>query len=287
MNEAEPAPPRNAPRCCRRSLARWAALLALGYGGVVLVFWLLERHLVFRPCSPAQAWNPPVEADTQDVALISSDGVRLHAWWLPPRDAAAGAILVAHGNGGNLSHRGQLAADLRRATGAGVLVFDYPGYGKSEGQPTEASCYAAGEAAFHWLTTTAHIPAGRIVLLGESLGGGVVVELATRHDHRALVLVFTFTSLPAAAKYHYPFLPVYTLMRTRFDNLAKIPQCRRPVLLVHGTADRVIPITHSEALYAAAHEPKEFVRLEGIGHDNDLGDLLGVPLAKFLATHAP
>jgi fermentation-respiration switch protein FrsA (DUF1100 family) len=123
--------------------------------------------------------------------------------------------------------------------------------------------------------------------LGESLGGGTAVELATRHDHRALVLIFTFTSLPAAAKVHYPWLPTYRLMRCRFDNLAKIGRCRRPVFIAHGTADQIVPFTHGEALFAAANEPKEFLRLDGVGHDIQLGDWLCAPLAKFLAESAP
>ncbi len=167
-------------------------------------------------------------------------------------------------------------------------MFDYPGYGKSGGKPTEAGCYAAGEASYKWLTDTAKIPANRIVLMGESLGSGPAVELATRHDHRALVLVFTFTTLPAAAKYHYPWLPVNMLMRTRFDNLAKIGQCPRPVFIAHGTADNIVPFAQGEALFAAANEPKEFLRIEGADHDLALiGPLLCAPLAKFLAECAP
>jgi fermentation-respiration switch protein FrsA (DUF1100 family) len=254
---------------------------------VIVVFWFLERRLVFVPSSAAESWNAPVDSATRDVWLTSADGPKLHAWWLAPTDPAAGAVLVAHGNGGNLSHRGQLAADLRRTLGAGVLLFDYPGYGRCEGTPTEEGCYDAAEAAYRWLTDEAKVPANRITLLGESLGGGPAVELATRHDHRALVLVFTFTSLPAAAKFHYRFLPTHTLMRTRFDNLSKIGRCRRPVFILHGTADRVIPFSHGEALFAAANEPKEFVRLDGVDHDVALGDRLTVPLAQFLAQHAP
>lgn len=109
------------------------------------------------------------------------------------------------------------------------------------------------------------------------------MELATRHDHRALVLVFTFTTLPAAAKYHFPWIPTHTLMRTRFDNLSKITRCTRPVFIAHGTEDRTVPFSHGEALFAAANEPKEFLRLEGVGHEIDLGDRLYGPLAKFLA----
>jgi fermentation-respiration switch protein FrsA (DUF1100 family) len=286
LAEAPPVATPPQPSCARR-VCRWAFFLIALYVGVVLVFWLLERKLVFHPCSPAESWNAPVDPDTRDVEIAGEHGSIVHGWWLPPRDPAAGAFLVAHGNGGNLSHRGQLAADLRRTAGAGVLVFDYPGYGKCEGRPTEAGCYAAGEAAYRWLAAAANVPENRVILLGESLGGGVAVELATRHEHRALVLVFTFTSLPAAAKYHFPFLPTHTLMRTRFDNLAKIGRCRRPVFVAHGTDDRVVPFWQGEALFAAANEPKEFLRLEGLGHEIPLGDDLCVPLAKFLATYAP
>lgn len=280
-----------APGPSRRSmgqfLRRWLVFLALVYAGVVIVFWFLERRLVFRPSSAAESWSEPVDPGTSDVELALTDGTRIHGWWLPPRDPAAGAVLVAHGNGGNLSHRGQLAADLHRTLGAGVLLFDYPGYGKSAGQPSEAGCYEAGAAAYRWLTGDAQISPGRIVLFGESLGGGPAVELATRCEHRALVLVFTFTSLPAVAKRLYPWLPTRTFMRARFDNLAKIGRCPRPVFLVHGTDDTVVPYSHSEALYTAANNPKEFLRLEGFGHDIPLGDRLCLPLARFLSQHAP
>ncbi len=251
------------------------------------MFWLLERSLVFRPSSPAESWYPAVHAGTRDVSFASSDGAQIHAWWLPGRDPAAGAFLVSHGNGGNLSHRGLLAADLRRTTGAGVLLYDYPGYGNSAGKPTEESCYAAGAAAYEWLTDQEKLAPRCIVLLGESLGGGTAVELATRYDHRALVLIFTFTSLPAVAKYHYPFLPTRQLMRTRFDNLEKIGRCHRPVFIAHGSSDKVVPFSHSEALFTAANEPKEFLRLEGFGHDLVLGDALCKPLASFLERTAP
>ena len=266
----------------------WSRLvfLTIIYLGVVLVFWLFERNLVFRPSTAAESWHDPAPA-TEDLSLLSADGTKLHAWYLPGQDHSSGAFLVSHGNGGNLSDRGQFAADLRHATGAGVLLFDYPGYGKSEGKPTEAGCYAAGEAAFEWLTEKAGIPETRIVLLGESLGGGPAVELACRHDHRALVLLFTFTSLPAAAKFHYPFLPTKQLMRTRFDNLGKIGRCRRPVFIAHGPQDEVVPFSHGQALFNAANPPKEFLQLDGFGHGLPPGDVLTEPLARFLAERAP
>jgi fermentation-respiration switch protein FrsA (DUF1100 family) len=285
--EQVPLPVRSLKRRGVRFIGRWVAYLAIVYLGVVVVFWLLERNLVFRPSSATVLWKPPVNSATENVSLESADGTKLHGWWLPGRTPEAGAFLVAHGNGHNLSTRGHLAADLRRTTGAGVLLFDYPGYGKSEGKPTEEGCYDAGEAAFEWLTEKKKIPANRIVLLGESLGGGTAIELATRHDHRALVLIFTFTSLPAVAKKHFPFLPTKQLMRTRFDNLGKIGLCHRPVFIAHGTADEAVPISHGQVLFAAANSPKEFLVMDGMGHSLPKGDEFCVPLARFLDEEVP
>ncbi|MDB5306356.1 MAG: Alpha/beta hydrolase family protein [Gemmataceae bacterium] len=274
-------------RRARRFVARWAVLLFVVYLGAIVVFLSLENSLVFQPSSPAESWLAPANPRTQDVWFTDAAGTKVHGWWLPPARAEAGAVLVAHGNGGNVTHRGRLAADLHDALGAGVLLFDYPGYGKSEGRPSEQGCYAAGDAALKWLKDEAKIPPGRVVLFGESLGGGTAVDLATRHDHRAIVLVFTFTSLPAAAKFHYPWLPTHTLMRNRFDNLSKIGDCTRPVFIAHGTADEIVPFRHGEQLFAAANEPKEFLRLEGFTHNVLFGDLVCGPLGRFLERYAP
>jgi fermentation-respiration switch protein FrsA (DUF1100 family) len=262
-------------------------VLLITYAGIVVVFWFIERRLAFLPTSAQEEWLKPEDVRAEDVSFRSGDGEGIYGRWIPPESPRRGAVLVANGNGGNLTHRGKLAADLRRALGAGVLLFDYPGYGKSTGKPSERGCYAAGDAAYKWLTDDRKIAPDRIVLFGESLGGGTAVELATRHEHRALVLVFTFTTLPAAAKYHFPFLPTHTFMRTRFDNLSKIGRCSRPVFLVHGTADRVVPFAHSEHLYAAANEPKLFLRLDGQGHDGRIVELYAADLARFLDRHAP
>ncbi len=274
-------------RSLRRRLLRWAVLLLVTYLGIIVVFWFLERRLVFIPSSAEDAWLKPEDDRTQDVSFTSSDGNKIVGRWIPPESPHHGAVLVTNGNGGNLTHRGRLAADLRKALGAGVLLFDYPGYGKSTGKPTEESCYASGDAAYQWIVNEQKIAPNRVILCGESLGGGTAVELATRHDHRALVLIYTFTSLPDAAKFHFRLLPVHTLMQTRFDNLSKIGRCPRPVFFVHGTADNVVPFNHSEQLYAAANEPKHFVRLDGIGHTMLLGDPFTGELVTFLEKHAP
>jgi len=279
------APP--APTFSRRVWLFWRKRIpvyAAIYVAVVAVFLWFELSLVFRPHTAAQSWRSPPDRRTQDVYFDSTDGTKLHAWWLPPTRPEAGAFLVSHGNGGNLSFRGELAAALNGASGAGVFLYDYPGYGHSESSPTEAGCYAAADAAYAWLTTAGKVPQARVVLFGESLGSGVAVELATRRPHRALVLVCPFTSLPAAAKSHYPFLPTHTVMRSRFDSLSKIGGCTRPLFIAHGTADSVVPFGQGEALFAAGNEPKEFLRVEGAKHSLP-GNEFYPPLARFLDRH--
>ncbi len=274
-------------RSLQRRVRRWAVLILITYLGIIVVFWFLERRLVFRPYSAEAAWLEPEDARSQDVTFTSRDGNTLSGRWIPPEAPHRGAVLVINGNGGNLTHRGRLAADLRQALGAGVLLFDYPGYGKSSGRPTEEGCYAAGDAAYKWLTDEQKIAPNRIILCGESLGGGTAVELATKVEHRALVLIYTFTSLPAAAKHHFPFLPVHTLMRTRFDNLSKIGRCPRPVFFLHGTADTVVPFNHSQQLYNAANEPKHFLPIRDFGHSMLIGEPFTTELVAFLNRHAP
>lgn len=275
---ADPAPPR--PRAWRRAVRRWALFLAALWVGAVVVMAWLENSLVYQPDPADRAWLPPPADDVADVWLTAADGTRLHGWWFPA--AGPGAVLVSHGNGGNLSHRGRLANDLRVTLGRPVLLYDYPGYGKSDGSPSEPGCYAAGEAALRWLADEQHVPADRVVQLGESLGGGVAAELAARHDVAALVLVKTFTSLPAVAKSIYPWLPTHTLMSNRYDTLAKLPRCRGPVFVAHGTADRLVPFAQAEALFAAANEPKELCPLPGQDHNDQLGSEFYTALKRFL-----
>ncbi|OWK46882.1 alpha/beta hydrolase [Fimbriiglobus ruber] len=245
----------------------------------------LENRLVFQPTTAETLWNPPPDNRIQDVWLTSRDGNKIHAWFLPhdgKSPDSRGAVLVSHGNGGNLSDGGDFLLHLAATLDRAVLIYDYPGYGRSSGSPSEEGCYAAADAAYDWLTGEQKFPPNRIVLYGGSLGGGVAVDLASRRDHAALVLVCTFTSLPAAAKVHHPWLPCHTLMSNRFDSLSKIGQCRRPVFMTHGTLDDIVPFDQGQQLFAAANEPKQFVPLEGLYHNVTLDTPVLVQLRKFL-----
>jgi fermentation-respiration switch protein FrsA (DUF1100 family) len=263
-------------------------LVRLGfyYFLIVAVMLLLENYLVYPATSAAVDWQQPIPAQTIDVELHSADGTRLHAWWCPFHDSKD-AVLLAHGNGGNLSHRGWLVDQIQNVLRVSVLIFDYPGYGKSEGRPSEQGCYAAADAAYDWLTTTQKISPERIILYGESLGGGVMVELASRRPHRALVLERTFSSLPDVAAAHYFFLPAHLLMHNRFDSVSRIGQCHRPLFVMHGDVDRVIPCRLCQRLFEAANEPKRFFPMPGVDHNHPLPSAALESVDQFLAETAP
>jgi pimeloyl-ACP methyl ester carboxylesterase len=244
-------------------LRRWAILLGCIYLGFIVLMMLLETKLVYMAAS-ADSWTPPGKLPAEDVELVSEDGTALHAWWIPA-EGGEGAILFCHGQAGNLSSRGWLMQRLKRLNKP-ILLFDYPGYGRSEGSPTEAGCCAAGDAAYDWLVNEKKVPPARIILMGKSLGGGIAVDLASRLPHRALVLAMTYTTLPDVGQHLFPILPAKLIMRNRFDNLSKIGRCTGPVFLAHGTADWKIPMSHSEELYKAAPGPKRFFPMEGVGH---------------------
>jgi hypothetical protein len=233
------------------------ALLAL-YAVVVGLAFVLQKHLLFIPADEIVA--TPGDAGLQYESLVfrTEDSERLHGWWIPADAPGAKTILFFHGNAGNISGRIPFAADLRDA-GFNVLLFDYRGYGKSTGRPSEAGLYRDAEAVFDWLTTEKTIPSRDIILYGRSLGGGPATWLATRTTPAALVLESAFTSVPDIAAHHYSFLPVRWLARIHFDNRERLSDVEVPVLILHGRNDEIIPFSHGEALYEAAREPKRFV----------------------------
>jgi fermentation-respiration switch protein FrsA (DUF1100 family) len=255
----------------------------LGYAGLVAMLLFFENKLVYHPHTAEQAWVPPPNGDLEDVYLTCADGTRVHAWYChnPQSDEA---LLYCHGNAGNLSHRGGSVLKIRALLNVSVLIIDYPGYGKSEGSPSEAGCYQSADAAYEWLTVDKKFATNKVLLYGASLGGGVITDLASRKDHRALVLIKTFTSLPDVASDLYWWLPVpkRAIMRNRFNSIDKLVSCHRPVFIAHGTQDRLVPFAHGERLYQAANDPKQFFPIEGDDHNDPLPEPFFVELRKFL-----
>jgi uncharacterized protein len=269
-----------------RPVLRGLRSLAVIYLGVLVVLLLLENYLVFPATTASQSWAPMPSAEFQEVELVTESGVRVVGWWLPCPDSDK-TLIYCHGNGGNLSHRGGSMLKLRKLLDTSVFIIGYPGYGKSQGSPTEAGCYEAATASYDWLTQTQNRDPKRMIIFGASLGGGVAVELASRKPHGAVVLIKTFTSLPDVAQSKFPWLPVHWLMRNRMPSVDRIRSVDGPVFIAHGDADQVVPFALGEQLFAAASEPKMFVRLPGQDHDESLGDDFFVPLKTFLDAHMP
>jgi len=229
----------------------------------------LENALVFAPIPyPDGDWTPE-GLGVEDVWFESADGTSLHGWYLPHPEPRA-VVLYAHGNAGNLSHRAATIRELHDAHDLSVMIFDYRGYGRSEGVPNEVGILQDARAARALLAQREGIASEEIVLMGRSLGGGVAVDLAAEDGARGLILVSTFTSLPDVGARSFPVLPVQSLMRNRLDSRSKIANYEGPLLQCHGDADRVVPYEIGCNLFEAANHPKQFVSIPGGSHNDAL-----------------
>lgn len=261
----------------RRGFAR----LAVIYLGIIIVFLFLEKKLLYHPTKSMAYGEVRADAGNEDVWLTSDDGTRLHAHWYPLADAAW-CVLYSHGNAGNASDR-EWSCKFWRKLGASVLIYDYPGYGRSDGRPSEAGCQAAARAAYVWLVGEKRVPPEKLVLFGESLGCAMAVELAVTRPHRALVLYAPFTSIPDMAGEIFPWLPMRWLVTTKYDNLSKIRNYHGPLFLAHGTADSIIPFQHSERLFAAAPGPtKRLFPAPNLDHNEALVPEVFAAIGDFL-----
>ncbi|RMF53574.1 MAG: alpha/beta hydrolase [Bacteroidetes bacterium] len=232
-----------------------------GYALVVALMFTYQNRLLFLPTREHLASPDEHGLTWEDVFFETTDGERLHGWWLPARKAR-GTLLFFHGVRGNLSWRLPFLTRWH-SLGFHVFAFDYRGFGKSTGTPSEAGLYRDARAAWHYLTHARGLAPSDIVVLGRSLGGGPATWLVERVRPRALVLEATFTSVPDVAALHYPWLPARYLARNRFDNLARMPRLDVPVLVIHSRDDQVVPFAHGQALYEAAREPKAFLEIRG------------------------
>lgn len=260
-----------------------ACLLVLTAAVWVFVLFA-ERSFIYFPM---KAFDDPASVRAsgfEDVYLTAEDGTRIHGLFLPS-PAAKVTVLISHGNAGNISHRMERALLFREWLEANVLLYDYRGFGLSEGQPDEPGTYQDGRAAYRHLVDSRGIPPEQIVLFGESLGCAVTVELATSHRSAAVVLEAPFTSVPDMSRLVFPMLPVGAFIKNRYDNLSKIGRLRTPLLVMHGDRDEVVPFWMGERLFAAAAEPKRFFKIVGAGHNDTYiagGDAYRNALVQFV-----
>jgi fermentation-respiration switch protein FrsA (DUF1100 family) len=245
---------------------------------VVLFSWAFQRRLIYLPSTGAVPSAATMLAGARDVQLTTHDGLSLGAWYIPARGAAGTfTVLVANGNAGDRSLRAPLARALANQ-GFGVLLFDYRGYGGNLGSPSEEGLARDVRAAHRFLTDEG-VPGNRLLYYGESLGAGVVAELATEHMPAGLVLRSPFADLASVGQIHYPFLPVRALLKDRFPVAEYVARVAVPITVVYGTEDSIVPLKESRRSVAAARGPTRLVAVEGADH-NDPALLYGDALMQ-------
>ena len=268
------------------SILRVAALVVLLLSIMAVVVRqtkLIDRNFIFFPEKELAGTPAAYGLRFEDVSFAAADGVSLHGWFIHGRTDVT--LLWFHGNAGNISHRLDIIAVLLDRLGANIFIFDYRGYGRSEGRVSEKGIYMDAEAALSHLRTRDDIDHGKIVLFGRSLGCAVAVEVAAGRETYAVILESPFTSTHDMARRLFPLLPLGMLITTRLDSLAKIGKVRAPLLVLHGDADQTVPIELGRELFDAANQPKRFHVIEGADHNDTYlagGDAYFEALRRFI-----
>lgn len=251
-------------------------ILLLILAGGTTALYPLDRKYLFFPEHDLHATPEAAGLAYEDVHFPAADGVRLHGWFLPGRRDRP-LVLFAHGNAGNISHRIDNLLHFRRL-GLAVFIFDYRGYGKSEGRITESGSYDDIRGALNWLKQKGWRPQ-RMIYFGRSLGAAVALQLALEEPPAGLVLESAFTSVARMGWHHQPV--AYALfgwwaLSSRYDNLEKIDRLQCPLLMFHGSRDRIVPPDMARQLFASAPEPKTLYLIPDAGH-NDTYHVGGPP----------
>lgn len=254
--------------------------------GATLFLVIFEKRLIYYPSTQVDLTPMALGLPFEEVHIEVEPGVRIHGWFIKATKAPSVAtILFSHGNAGNIADRLDRVQSWRDL-GADFFLYDYRGFGRSSGSPDEEGTYRDGRAAYDHLVKVRGIDPARLVLMGESLGSAISIQLALDRRAAGLVLEAPFASIAHMATAIYPFLPVKFFVRTRYDNLAKIPRLQIPLLVTQGTQDEVIPVEQGRMVFEAAPEPKRMFVVEG-AHHNDVyvvgGDRYRREMSDFLA----
>ncbi len=252
-------------------MVKFKGLLMLGIWIVITIavaciilagfLFIFQSHYVYYPEPVLSADPDSIGLYFESISFETTDGVKLFGWFVPS-ESARGVILFCHGNAGNISHRLESIQIFHRL-GLDVFIFDYRGYGQSEGKPTEHGTYKDAEAAWRYLIEERQVPPKEVIVFGRSLGGAVASWLAQSHTPGALILESTFTSLPDIAAKLYPYLPVKLLLRYKYDTAEYLGKVNCPVLIVHSRDDEIMPFSQGERLFEMAKEPKKFLEITG------------------------
>ncbi len=224
--------------------------------------------MIFHPSRPIEQTPQQAGLAYEDLFFVARDGVRLNGWFIPHPEARE-TLVWFHGNAGNIGHRVQNIRLLHDRTKVNIFIFDYRGYGSSQGAPDEEGTYLDGEAALAIVRERiGKTGADSLVFFGRSLGAAVAAEMALRFPPRGLILESPFVSIPAMARLFFPLLPIGPFLWTRYDVEEKIRNIRVPLLVLHGDRDGIVPLAQGKQVFAAAPEPKRFYTIPGADHND-------------------
>jgi fermentation-respiration switch protein FrsA (DUF1100 family) len=255
-----------------RALLSIVLTLALVWGAIIAFMSLIEHRFLYFPVRRLDAMPADYGLRSEELRLTASDGVRLHGWWI--RAEGDRVLLLFHGNAGNISHRLDRAKLFAERLGVDFFLVDYRGYGQSEGRPSEDGLIRDGLAIYE-AARERGFPPEHIVLLGESLGCAVAVEVALARPVAAVALETPFLSVPALARKHYPFVPGF-LVRSKFDAASKVGRLTVPKLFLAAERDEIAPPSHARRLFELSSAPKELYVIPDAGH-NDTYSVGGGP----------
>ncbi|MEW6087546.1 MAG: alpha/beta hydrolase [bacterium] len=243
------------------------------YGALVLtsIFFYVkyfEPKFIYHPQGNFENLPVDYELPAEDIFFRTKDNITLNGWFFPSpvENASEFSVLYFHGNAGNISHRLPII-EFMHQLGLNVFIFDYRGYGKSEGKPSEEGLYLDGRAAYEYMKSR-NIDPSKIIFYGESLGAAVAIDLAREEKCAGIISVSAFTNIRQMAKNTFNFLPFHFFISSKYDNLEKINKVKSPVLIVHGTKDEIVPYSQSGLLFEKANDPKYFHKVEGAGHND-------------------
>jgi hypothetical protein len=249
----------------RRMLLIPLIIIVSVYVIICAYLYFFQNRLLFYPTHDIALTPDQAGMVFEDQFFELTNGDKIHGWFIPG-DSDKPTVLFLHGNGGNVGHRIEHLQFLH-SLGVSTLIIDYRGYGRSTGVPTEQHMYDDAEIAYRWLVESKGIPTRRIFLFGESIGGAVAIDLATRVACAGLIIESSFTSLSQIAHHAFPFAPTGLLLRSDFNCIDKLSKISCPILISHSPDDDIIPFQFGERLFEAAKPPKKFVKLSG-GHND-------------------
>jgi hypothetical protein len=246
-----------------------ATFLYVGCAYLIMVttLYMLQGYLIFAPYTfnNITLEQSYIKDKAQSLRIKDETGLQTSSWIIPPKTNQESIIIFFHGNAVHALY-GHKRALFFHDHGFGYVLAEYPGYGGNEGSPSEKSFYATARSLITKIKKT--YPAQEIILHGSSIGTGVATQMAMEFDIKALILEAPFSSVTEVAKSKYFYVPVSLLLKHRFDSIDKIDAINAPVLIIHGSEDKIIPLKYGKKLYEAAIQPKALKIIEGAGHNN-------------------